>query len=93
MNTENNNEEKKVYVEKRKGPNFWVKFVKFFSIFDWILIAAILFILDSAMPKKETFFDRIFNINRYDIWDFEDLKTILLFLIIFLFHMLNLQCY
>ncbi len=72
------------FVERREGPNFWIKYVKTFSILVWILIAAILLVFDSAIPKGETFFDRIFNVKRYNVWDFQNYK-ILFALVILLF--------
>lgn len=77
-----NNKENKTFIERRVGPNFWVKFVKFFSILDWVLIAAILLIFDSAMPKAETFFDRIFNVKRYNVWDFKNFRILFSFVIL-----------
>lgn len=74
---------KKNFKDRRKGPDFWLKLVRVFSIVNFILIGAILFIADSAMPNNdETFFDRLFEVNRQSAWDFTHFKFIFILIII-----------
>ena len=46
---------------RRKGPDFWVQALTYFSIGGWGLLFLALFMLDAAAPETETFFHRFFE--------------------------------
>ena len=60
--------------DRRKGPDFWSKWIKLFSIFNWMIVAVIIIIVDSARPEKETFFERILSIGVKSHWDLQSIK-------------------
>lgn len=56
--------------ERRKGPDFWIKFLKFMAVSGWIFMLIILIILEKAKPQFETFFDRFYNLSLRTTWDY-----------------------
>ncbi len=74
-----------LFHDRRKGSAFWLKFIKFFAIFNWILAATILILIDASLPKSETFFDRIFEVSIQPFWTIQNIEIITaMFCIIFL---------
>jgi len=54
---------------RRRGPDVWVKFIKFASITVWGLMLLILIFVDRAKPEVENFFTRLFKINLQPNWN------------------------
>lgn len=74
----------RVFVDRRKGPDFWVKWVRRVGIIVWIIVIAIIFIIDKAKPPLESFLDRMFNIQLRKTWD-DSLMFYAFCLLLFLF--------
>jgi hypothetical protein len=72
--------EYKLFHDKRKDSDFWVAYIKAVGMLNWIIILAMILIIDSWFPKSETFFDRLFDINRTDFWQM-DITPLLVFLV------------
>ena len=53
----------KMTIERRKGPDILIKWIKFFNAFVWLLVLASFTILALALPEYETMFHRAFNSN------------------------------
>jgi hypothetical protein len=74
-----------LFHDRRKGSAFWLKFINFFAIFNWILAATILIMIDASLPKSETFFDRLFEVSAHTSWTIQNIEIITaMFCIIFL---------
>ena len=87
---------KKDYNEKRKGPDFYVRWVKISSGIVWLFIGAIMFATDVSKPKTEWFLDRLLNHKVRQFWDYNTLQyalysTILLFIYSFVSLLFNLR--
>ncbi|AEG61681.1 hypothetical protein [Desulforamulus ruminis] len=63
------NTEKNPVVERRQGPDLWVKFLKAAAILVWLAMLVILLIIDQAKPEFENFFSRLFNVTLRQDWD------------------------
>lgn len=63
--------ERPPYLNRRKGPDVWVKFLKLASILVWGLMLPILIIVDRAKPDVENFFSRLFKITLRQNWDID----------------------
>ena len=75
----------RVYKDRRKGPDFCVKWIKWAGYFLWIIAVTVILMADKARPPIETFFDRLFKIHLRKTWNTELMKyafylLILLFL-------------
>lgn len=55
--------------ENRKGPDLLVRWVKVSRFIAWILLGVCLLFIDQAKPRKESFFDHLFNVKVYSFWD------------------------
>jgi len=62
-------EERRVFVERRKGPDIVVKTVWVVSAVSWLLIMIALALSDWASPETETFFDRYLGKTVRTYWD------------------------
>ena len=56
--------------ERRKGPDFWIRFLKTLAVFSWIFMLIVLIILEKAKPQFETFFDRFYHLKLRTTWDY-----------------------
>lgn len=56
-------------VEKRRGPDIWIKIRRTTGVVVWFLMLVILYLLDSSKPENITFFDRLFKIERRSTWN------------------------
>ena len=65
---------KKVFKERRRGPDAVVKAVWWTVGISWILIITAIVFTDQAKPKSMTFFDRIFKVSVRNYWDEELLR-------------------
>lgn len=76
--------EQRVFKDRRKGPDFWVKWIKWAGSFSWVIAFTIIVLTDRAKPPVETFFDRYFHIQLDKTWD-TDLMRYAFFLLLVLF--------
>ena len=60
---------KKVFTERRRGPDVVVKAVWWTVGISWILIITALMITTEAQPKFETFIDRMLKVSVRSYWD------------------------
>ena len=84
-----NNGENWIY-DRRKGPDFWTKWVKIAGYIAWAIVLVIIAITDKAKPRVETFFDRLFNIKLDPNWNTRLLQYAFLLLVI-LFILCNIS--
>jgi uncharacterized membrane protein YhaH (DUF805 family) len=70
-------------IDKRKGPDFWVKSLTWFGMFGWFIILSGLVVLDKAKPKTETFLDRKHNVEVVEqlLWN-KNLSEVFFYLMI-----------
>jgi len=61
-------------IDRRKGPDFWVKAVGYSRFIVWLLVLLVLFFLSFAKPEMETFFDRMLHVNVRKTWNNELVK-------------------
>ncbi len=71
-------------LDRRKGPDALVKWVKWSGIMSWLLILVIFFITVVAKPGFESYMDKSFHIKLQSTWD-TDMMHYVLLLLIFLF--------
>jgi len=76
--------EDEIMLDRRKGPDALVKWVKWSGIISWLLILLILFITSVAKPDFESYMDKSFHIKLQDNWN-TDMMHYVLLLLIFLF--------
>lgn len=67
---------------RRKGPDFWVHALTYFSIGGWALLLLAMLLLDVARPETETFFHRYLGGAPRKGWD-ENMKKIVFGLVAF----------
>lgn len=58
-------------VERRKRPDFLVKWVKWTGLISWCILIPGLYFVEKARPPMETFFDRLLEIETRQFWDVE----------------------
>lgn len=75
----------RVFNERRKGPDFWVKWIKWAGYFSWVIAFAIIILTDRAKPPVETFFDRYFHIQLKRTWDIYLMRYAFLLLLVLFF--------
>lgn len=85
-------------LDRRKGPDALVKWVRWSGIISWILVLIILFITLAAKPGFESYMDKSFHIVLRDTWDadmllFAFILMILLFLFCIISIFINLRRY
>ncbi len=66
-------------VERRKGPDIWLRVITFLGVGSWILFVAAMMVLHKARPPLHTVAARSANIYQRSTWS-EDLIQILLYL-------------
>ena len=67
--------------DRRKGPDLWIRSLRYLALAGWILLIVAFVILDRAKPQVETFFERVYNIHLEQHWDM-DLARYLLWLMV-----------
>lgn len=70
-------------IDRRSGPDFWVKLIKTMSILVWAVMLIILLLMEKAKPEVESFFSHLFQIQLRQSWDLHFL-TIAFILSIFM---------
>lgn len=68
--------------ERRKGPDFWMKSLRWFAIVGWLFMLAALLIFAKAKPKVEAFIERYYNIELRATWDMELMSHIFFLMIL-----------
>jgi len=63
---------KKVFTERRRGPDVVVKAVWWIAGISWALIITAIMFTGQAKPKSVSFFDRLLEVSVRNYWD-EDL--------------------
>jgi cytochrome bd-type quinol oxidase subunit 2 len=80
-----------VMLDRRRGPDKLVKWVKWSGIISWILVSFILIITLIAKPTFESYMDESFHIKLQDAWDTDMMQYVLLLLILlFIFCMVSI---
>ncbi len=72
-------------LDRRKGPDTLVKWVKWSGIISWLLVSLILFITLVAKPGFESYMDTSFHIKLQDAWDTDMMQYVLLLLVLLFF--------
>ncbi|MFZ5968572.1 MAG: hypothetical protein ACOYVK_15565 [Bacillota bacterium] len=75
------------FVDRRKGPDIWVRIVQWLGFMAWGIMFVILTITDRAKPEAETFFERFFKIQVRNSWN-QDLLQFAFYLML----LLNFLC-
>lgn len=60
---------KKVFTDRRRGPDVVVKAVWWTVGISWVLIFITLMVTDKAQPISKTLFDRLLAVSVRDYWD------------------------
>ncbi len=71
-------------LDRRRGPDTLVKWVKWSGIISWILVSITLFITLVAKPGFESYMDKSLHIVLQATWD-TDLMSYVFFLLVLLF--------
>lgn len=61
--------------EKRKKPDPIMQIIHLSNGLVWLILIAFLLTTNAAMPPVETFFDRLFDVQLREHWDFRLLRT------------------
>lgn len=56
---------------RRKGPDLWIRSLRYLALVGWTFLIAALVVLDRAKPQVETFFERVYDIRLQQHWDME----------------------
>lgn len=73
------------YVDRREGPDLWIKLLSWLGVLSGVSLVAALFVTTIAKPEVETFFDRFYNLRLRRAWDMELMQYIFYLLLICLF--------
>ena len=71
-------------LDRRRGPDTLVRWVKWSGIISWILVSLVLFTTLFAKPRFESYMDESLHIKLQDAWD-KDLMQYVLLLLVLLF--------
>ena len=55
--------------ERRRGPDKFIKTIRWLAILGWVNFGISLILFDKAKPDFETFFDRLFHIEMRHYWN------------------------
>jgi uncharacterized membrane protein len=69
-------------LDRRSGPDFWVKVLGWFGGISWFLMFAAMFIIDRAKPESEKILSRASGAEVSTTWD-QTLLGYLFYLVIF----------
>ena len=72
-------------LDRRKGPDKLVKWVKWSGIISWILVAIVLFITIIAKPSFESYMDKSFHVKLQSNWDINLMQYVLVLLVLLFF--------
>ncbi|MFC2140410.1 hypothetical protein ACFLQ1_01660 [Candidatus Auribacterota bacterium] len=71
--------------DRRKRPDKLLKSLKWFGVGGWSLLIIAMFCLGLAKPRATTFFDKFYDVHKYDSWNTTTLKFMFFFMIFGLF--------
>jgi hypothetical protein len=78
-------------LDRRKGPDTLVKWVKWSGVISWFLVSSVLFITLIAKPNFESYMDESLHIKLQDSWDTNMMQYVLLLLVLlFIFCMISM---
>jgi len=78
-------------LDRRKGPDTLVKWVKWSGAISWILVLITLFLAFIAKPGFESYMDKSFHIKLQDAWNIDMLQyAFLLLVLLFSFCMISM---
>ena len=80
MDNNNNN----LFKDRRRKVSKYKRFANLVGSINVLIGTSMFFLVDSWMPKGETFFDRIHSVSREDIWEFNNIG-LFIFLLSFMF--------
>ena len=69
-------------LDRRRGPDFWVRILAWFGGISWVLMFAAIFIIDRAKPEAEKILTRASGAEVRTTWD-QTLLGYLFYLVIF----------
>jgi uncharacterized membrane protein YhaH (DUF805 family) len=69
-------------LDRRSGPDFWVRILAWFGGISWVLMFAAIFIIDRAKPEAEKILTRASGAEVRTTWD-QTLLGYLFYLVIF----------
>lgn len=72
-------------IERRRGPDIWVKSIGWAKLTAWLLALSIVIILSVAKPQIETFFDRMFQVAVRKTWNYSLVQRALYMTVLLLF--------
>jgi hypothetical protein len=72
-------------LDRRKGPDTLVRWVKWSGIISWILVSIIIFITLVAKPGFESYMDKSLHVRLQSTWDADLMQYALLLLVFLLF--------
>ena len=55
--------------DRRRGPDFWTKALRWLGIFGWFVMIVALYILDMAKPEEENMFTKNLDVSVRKTWD------------------------
>lgn len=78
-------------LDRRRGPDTLVKWVKWSGIVSWILVSVILFVTLVAKPDFESYVDKSFHIKLQTNWDTNMMQYVfILMVLLFFFCMISI---
>ncbi len=72
----------RVKLDRRRGPDFWVRILAWLGGISWVLMFAAMFIIDRAKPESEKILSRASGAEVSTTWD-QTLVGYLFYLVIF----------
>ncbi|MEA4846076.1 MAG: hypothetical protein VB106_02465 [Clostridiaceae bacterium] len=72
-------------LDRRKGPDTLVKWVKWSGIISWILVSITLFITLIAKPDFESYMDKSLHVKLQSNWDTDLMQYVLVLLVLLFF--------
>jgi hypothetical protein len=73
------------FKDRRKKESNFKKFATFISYINVLIGVSLFFIFDSWMPEGETFFDRLYEVTRDDVWKLDNISLFVVLLSIMFF--------
>ncbi|MDD3706444.1 MAG: hypothetical protein PHC45_10355 [Clostridiaceae bacterium] len=72
-------------LDRRRGPDKLVKWVKWSGIISWFLVSITLFITLIAKPDFESYMDKSFHVKLQSTWDTIMMQYVLVLLVLLFF--------
>ena len=71
--------------ERRRGPDLWLRMIRWLGIISWSLMLPLMFLIDRAKPEFETVFDRMFDLQVRSSWDAEVFRLAVYLMVVLFF--------